>query len=280
MKLIKEILKLEKLTLALDRTQWEFAGFKINYLILAIVYKNIAVPIMFSLLREKGCSGYEERVKLFDDFLLENKSNTIELVLADREFIGGKWFRYLLGKSIPFMIRIKNNSNVDGKAAYLYATDLNCEEQKYLGKKNVYGVGVYVSIGWTDKMDLMVIVSDKEHKMKKYRIRWSIESMFKKLKTDGFNLEDTHLRDRERLSTLMGILAIVLAVILVVSEKLEQMGEKVKLNSKKQKYKSAFREGLDCIVSYLTNIEIYFKHFIKLIAFIFPSFLLFHTFVG
>lgn len=201
----------------------------------------------------------------------------IELFLADREFIGEKWFKYLLGKSIPFLIRIKNNSNISKKKAYLYATDLKYDEEKYLGKQLVYGVKVFVSIAWTEDRQLIVLVSDKEQKTKTYRLRWRIESMFQKLKSDGFNLEDTHLRDRKRLFTMMGILAIVLAVILVSSEEGE---ERVKRNSKNQRYRSAFRDGLDLISNFLINIEIHFDALMKLIASIFPSSQFFHTFVG
>jgi hypothetical protein len=45
-----------------------------------------------------------------------------------------------------------------------------------------------------------------------YRRRWTIETMFANLKTRGFNLEDTHITDRDKLSTLCAVLAIAVAL--------------------------------------------------------------------
>jgi hypothetical protein len=44
-----------------------------------------------------------------------------------------------------------------------------------------------------------------------YKERWQIESAFKALKTSGFNIEDTHLTDIERLSKLMALVLIAFA---------------------------------------------------------------------
>ena len=41
--------------------------------------------------------------------------------------------------------------------------------------------------------------------------RWQIETLFGCLKTRGFNFEDTHLTDPERLSKLLGLLALAFA---------------------------------------------------------------------
>jgi hypothetical protein len=45
-----------------------------------------------------------------------------------------------------------------------------------------------------------------------YRHRWTIETMFGNLKTKGFNLEDTHITDRGKLSTLLAVLAMAVAL--------------------------------------------------------------------
>lgn len=45
-----------------------------------------------------------------------------------------------------------------------------------------------------------------------YRRRRTIETMFGNLKTKGFNLENTHIRDRGKLSTLLAVLAMAVAL--------------------------------------------------------------------
>lgn len=41
-----------------------------------------------------------------------------------------------------------------------------------------------------------------------YKMRWQIESMFRTLKTGGFNLESTHVKEPSRIENLVGIVAI------------------------------------------------------------------------
>ena len=48
--------------------------------------------------------------------------------------------------------------------------------------------------------------------LENYRRRWTIETMFGNLKTKGFNMEDTHITDRDKLSTLLAVLALAVAL--------------------------------------------------------------------
>jgi len=45
-----------------------------------------------------------------------------------------------------------------------------------------------------------------------YRERWSIEELFRKLKTSGFHLENTHMKDSTRLVSLLIILGFGLLI--------------------------------------------------------------------
>ena len=61
--------------------------------------------------------------------------------------------------------------------------------------------------------ELLTILTNQIHKKKadvlyEYRKRWSIEALFKKLKTSGFHWENTHMKRSERLSKLLIILSI------------------------------------------------------------------------
>ena len=54
--------------------------------------------------------------------------------------------------------------------------------------------------------------SKPHHALARYRQRWTIETMFGNLKTKGFNLEDTHLTNADKLSTLLALLALAVAL--------------------------------------------------------------------
>ena len=43
-------------------------------------------------------------------------------------------------------------------------------------------------------------VKDEKRVLQTYRQRWDIERLFKNMKTQGFNLENTHMKDLSRLS--------------------------------------------------------------------------------
>ena len=58
---------------------------------------------------------------------------------------------------------------------------------------------------------MLVVCSNSNnptHVLSTYRRRWDIESMFKNLKTQGFNIEDTHMTCLQRLKKLMAVVAI------------------------------------------------------------------------
>ena len=207
----------ESIYLTLDRTNWQFGSSKINILMLGVVYKGIAIPLYWSLLDKKGNSNYQERVELITKFI--NKfggSCNVKGLLGDREFIGAKWFDYLKSQQIPFYFRIKSNmlvSNKKGKmtnAMFLFSGLKRCEVRILEHKRILSGLklsivgarcpdGGYIIIATTESQDNAIEI---------YRKRWEIETLFGCLKTRGFNFEDTHLTDKDRLMKLIVVLAI------------------------------------------------------------------------
>ena len=96
--------------LSMDRTNWRWGNSDINILMLGIVFKGTAIPIYWMLLDKKGNSDTAERIELLQLFINQFGKHCIRALLADREFIGGDWFAWLLREKIPFNIRIRNNT--------------------------------------------------------------------------------------------------------------------------------------------------------------------------
>lgn len=70
-------------------------------------------------------------------------------------------------------------------------------------------------VGKKIKDDYLVIVSnrqDAKHVLKTYQQRWDIERLFRNMKTQGFNIENTHMTDLERLKKLMAVVAIAIFI--------------------------------------------------------------------
>ena len=99
-------------TLALDRTNWMLGCFPINFLVLSVVHQGIAFPVFWTFLPKKGNSNTNERIALLNKFIAVFGTHKIDCLLADREFIGEKWFAYLKLHHIRFRIRIKRDMNI------------------------------------------------------------------------------------------------------------------------------------------------------------------------
>jgi len=99
--------------LAMDRTNWKFGTSDINVLVLAIVYQGFAFPILFKMMPKFGNSSTAERIELMQRYIELFGIDTIECLLADREFVGDHWLAYLNHKQIQYHIRIRENFWID-----------------------------------------------------------------------------------------------------------------------------------------------------------------------
>ncbi len=95
--------------ISIDRTDWYLGETPLNILMLSLVYKGVAFPLLWTVLEKKGCCNTQERIELLEKYLKLFGRDSIGFVTADREFIGRDWFRYLRQEKIPWRIRIKEN---------------------------------------------------------------------------------------------------------------------------------------------------------------------------
>ncbi len=83
-----------------------------------------------------------------------------------------------------------------------------------LGRRPLWGCFVHLSALRLDDGEFLFVASSgvpQAEALDAYADRWQVETLFGCLKTRGFNFEDTHLTDPERLSKLMGLLALAFA---------------------------------------------------------------------
>jgi hypothetical protein len=249
----------QKLTLILDRTNWKFGKTHINILYLAVAYKGMSIPFFYSLLEDKkqGNSDHFDRIDLIELFISIHGKQRIECIMGDREFIGKEWVAWLNDEKIPYILRIKesgqylsNSCGIFVKAQKLLVF-LKPNQKISLGLRTVgktNGYKAYVSAIKSAKGELVVLIhtSNLHDPCELYRQRWEIEVMFKALKTGGFNLEETHITDYDRIETLLGVLSIACCFAYKIGEIVVQNSE-VKLKNNGYKSHSVIRIGLDCI---------------------------------
>jgi len=261
-RLVLSFLGERKLTLVMDRTDWKLGQSPLNILMLGFVWQGIAVPLVWEVLGKSGNSGMAERKALMGRLLKTAPDLGIEAFLADREFVGADWLAYLREKGIPRCIRIRNNfrtglrvkGTAKGRSAETFFRHLEVGQQQTLKRrKRVNGELLYL-VGLRLHNDFLIVATDlkPEHGLQTYGLRWGIETLFGCLKSRGFNLEQTHVTDSDKLARLLILLAI--AVLWAFSTGL-WLHQKKPIPFKKhgRRALSLFRLGLDFLERHLKD---------------------------
>ncbi len=92
--------------------------------------------------------------------------------------------------------------------------------------------------------DFLIVVSDVPARLNEYALRWGIETLFGSLKSRGFRLESTHVLEAERLSKLLGLLALAFCWAFGAGVWLTEH-KPLKLKKHGRATVSLFRRGLD-----------------------------------
>jgi hypothetical protein len=86
----------------------------------------------------------------------------------------------------------------------------------------MYGHTVYFAGTPSKTGELVIVMTNQNLKIKqildKYRERWSIEELFRKLKSSGFHWENTHMKESSRLVSLLIILSFGLLIAYLMGQ--------------------------------------------------------------
>lgn len=195
-------------------------------------------------------------------FIKQFGKTSILGVLADREFVGEKWFNHLKDNGINFVIRIKKDAKttnsqgqeVQVKNLFLHlkpAESFTIEEPRLITKVAVYLTALRLSDG-----ELLIVASSKndgQHALEYYKERWQIETLFSGLKNRGFNLEETRVTDLERIKKRLIVPVIAFCWSYRTSEWQHDLVKPITVKKHLRLSKSIFRVGLDFIRNALFN---------------------------
>lgn len=204
----------ESFTLAIDRTEWSYGKTWHNLLIVSVLYGNSAVPLMIKPLCRKGNSSTEQRIEVMEHILKNIPAHRIDALLGDREFIGDNWFGYLSDKAVSFVMRIRDNITVyaHGKCQEIQELPDDFQDIVHIGTRQFRLCKKKLT---TDNLNIVSFGLLKP--LEFYRKRWGIETGFLHLKTRGFNLEDTHLTEANRVKLLTQIASMALMTAIKVA---------------------------------------------------------------
>jgi len=263
-KLLGSFLPKGQWVLSMDRTNWKFGKVHINILMLSVAYKGMAIPIVWYLLKKKskqGNSGFRDRIRIIKKFIDIFGIEKIEVLVADREFVGEVWFRWLKKRNVPFAIRVMNNKQVkvgrgDVRVDTLFRHLGLGEYAFYRTKKKIYGYERLSILGLKRQDEYLILATNikQEKALSYYKQRWEIEMLFSALKKRGFNLEETHMSANKKIDSLIAILALAFVWSHSIGE---WLNEKKPLKALKhgRKSKSIFLYGLEYLAEVLLNYE-------------------------
>lgn len=220
---------------------------------LSVVYKGVAIPLLWTVLNKQGNSNTAERVALVDRYIRLFGAGTIKGILCDREFVGKAWVEYLLSSAIPFYIRIKQNAlsttsrglETTVEALFYHLGANQCES--LVGQRQLWGHRVYLTGLRLSSGELLVIASHEANAdtLEIYGLRWEVESLFACLKGRGFRFESTHITDLKRIERMTAVLALAFAWSHKVGDWYHEEVKPIKRKKHGRLSVSYFRYGLD-----------------------------------
>lgn len=281
--------------LTLDGTSWEFGDKKIHVLTLCVVYGGVSIPIWWEELDKKGTSNFKERKRV-----IRHACSFLDLrgliLLADREYIGRDWFKYLKNKKIHFVIRLKAKAykeEIDAASEQASPKDY-FQKARYTKLQRIAEFKRYRRCGVSKRIKidgknytfvifknpkpdadepLLYFISsleDKRQIIKAYPIRWTIECCFKHLKSNGFRLEEMSLKASLKIMLMMAI--VVFLYVLCICEGLKQLKNTKSSDWKKFKNGtvtlavSVFRKGLSYVSLRFNNLKSFIRYLSRILS--------------
>lgn len=260
--------------LIMDATTWQIGQKSVHLLMLCILLGKTAIPIYWLQLAKKGHSNEAEREQLIRQALQYYQLKG-KVLLADREYIGENWFRYLVETGIDFVIRLPEGCYRIAVGQAPGAAYSKLCRQAYRRKRGVIksftlnACCLSIVILKNTQVDadepLLYFISSLTNKVRiteAYRLRWRVESCFKHLKSQGFNLEDLNFKDDGKIMLLVAI--IVMAYVISLRAAFKQPANKMKVyrDGSQSLAVSLFRQGLTLLrnqVQSLTKFIEYLK---------------------
>lgn len=247
--------------LVMDRTNWKFGKTNINILMLGIIYKKMCFPLYWMLLDKGGSSSQRERKELLQKAIDLLGKERIAALLGDREFIGVRWFQYLIEHGIEFHIRLPKLIKVGSvlrenrkPITHIFRYWKENVKVDYRKALDICGFKLYLS-AMKSKKDYCIVVSSKDNinSLDKYQLRWTIENMFGAFKSRGFNFEDTHMINLEKIKKLIVLVSIVYIWCVFLGICCDQ-SIPIKLMKLGRKRKSIFKYGFEYLTSFIKKL--------------------------
>lgn len=275
----KVLRRLRYTHLLIDGTSWKRGEQKYHYMVLSVLAGSVAIPIYWMQLEKIGASSQTERKQLFEEATKYFNLSGMTL-LADREYIGQKWFKYLRERGINFVIRLRFANyyeavnNQPGKT-YQQMYDQCFYHGKFARKQILIdGEAFYLSMRTNPKgtpgeevIIFLTPIRPVRKTVDQYVKRWRIECLFRHLKTNGFDLEAINLQPPRKSNLLMALVCLAYAVTIRAAWSVRSTIRKIIFpDGSIYPAESVFRKGLSIVTAQCANFKRFIDYMITLIS--------------
>ena len=136
------------------------------------------------------------------------------------------------------------------KASYLFNAVKIGQYQHYQyivkpGGELCYLSATRSSVQGKTELLLPVSFNKPDEALTYYKERWQIETLFKGMKSSGFNIEDTHVTALDRLEKLMMLTMVAYIWCYLIGDYIDREIKPIRIKKNGRKAKSVFKYGLD-----------------------------------
>ncbi len=258
--------------LIVDGSSWKWGGKTYHFLTLSVLYQGVSIPIWWQDLSKLGISNQWER-KLLLGLALKLFKLKGKVLLGDREYIGSEWFASLQQAGIGFVIRLRKGNyqkqieqkgrKVDKLQKKAKAKVGKLVWKRFLLQGQAYYYVLKAYRTRNGKIEFLRLISTLTPAlaMKNYGYRYRIETMFKHLKSNGFDLQELHVQKQYKVQMMMA--ALVLAYTLAVVMGLKKFKRNIAIKKHGSPEMSVFRYGLDLWQNHLQNFVLFVDHLLR-----------------
>lgn len=212
-----------RVRIQIDRTE---VSERLNVLIASVYYRQRAIPLAWKVLSHQGASTFKERNALLAHLATLLPAGCNVLILGDREFGQVDMMRSIRAHNWDFCLRVRGTHAIcSTPGLWVKLKDLAPQPGTHyfltdviLTKDHCYGP-VHFALALdqhsTDPWFIATNLVPTRRTLRDYARRFGCEEMFSDLKSRGFHLDLSQLRQPERFSRLL--LVVVLLYVWVLS---------------------------------------------------------------
>lgn len=202
-------------------------------LMISLVWGKRSIPIIWlSRQGKKGHFPEEVHIDLLRalaNMLLELGIEERIIILGDGEFDGDKWVKFIESKKWEYVLRTSLDRKVSNNGDTFPLSLLPIDAYSDCGFA-LFGVNNSHAILWKGKHykePIPLITNMEVAKMacRYYKQRFAIETLFKDIKSNGFNIHKVKIKDPARIQNLLIVVALAFLFAFVIGKAAKKFGQ-------------------------------------------------------